>query len=178
MHLPRWEQRVFLPKATGMDGWRIQEGGRRVRWHLESWDFLPNVSIQWEPYGFCLPDTHPSTSPGNAFLIWGPLPHSHWCSSGDPLLVSRCAHATNYSSIRAKPGTSTGLSENVHSVSTEAADVADIRQHCWPTAWPSVGRSLPDTDIRTEESRAKGEKQVLGDISKHLDPTIPESRIP
>lgn len=22
---------VFLPKATGMDGWRIQEGGRSVR---------------------------------------------------------------------------------------------------------------------------------------------------
>lgn len=86
-------------------------------------------------------------------------------------------HATNYSSIRAKPGTSTGLSENVHSVSTEATDMADTRQPLQANGLALGRRSLPDTDIRTEESRVKGEKQFLGDISKHLDPTIPESRI-
>lgn len=70
------------------------------------------------------------------------------------------------------------LSENMHSVSPEAAEVADTRQSLQTYSLALCGRNLPDTDIRTEESRVKGEKQLLGDVSEHLDPTIPESRIP
>ena len=83
-------------------------------------------------------------------------------------------HTIQHGSIRAKSGTFARLSEYVHSLATEAADMADIRQPLLTRSLALGGRSLPDT----EESRVKGEKQLLGDVYEHLDPTIPQSRIP